>query len=111
MIRVSVTVFFTTAVSATYFQSTTFALPKVFDERLVPSLIRPQRQVQVTFCFLSRVICTTSGRPALDDRSEEGFLAGSSCNWFFHHVRGSIWLDGCSSRPYSCLVRLADTNQ
>ena len=34
MIRVSVIIFFTTAVSAIIFQSTTFALPKVFDERL-----------------------------------------------------------------------------
>lgn len=32
--RVSVIIFFTTAVSSIIFQSTTFALPKVFDERL-----------------------------------------------------------------------------
>ena len=34
IIRVSIIIFFTTAVSAIIFQSTTFALPKVFDERL-----------------------------------------------------------------------------
>lgn len=34
MIRLSAIIFFTTAVSSIVFQSTTFALPKVFDERL-----------------------------------------------------------------------------
>jgi len=34
LIRVSAIVFFTTAVSSIIFQSTTFALPKIFDERL-----------------------------------------------------------------------------
>ncbi len=34
LIRVSVIVFFTTAVSSVIFQATTFALPKIFDERL-----------------------------------------------------------------------------
>ncbi|OQW55175.1 MAG: MFS transporter [Proteobacteria bacterium SG_bin9] len=34
MLRVSIIVFFTTAVSSIVFQSTTFALPKIFDERM-----------------------------------------------------------------------------
>ncbi|MEM1045037.1 MAG: MFS transporter [Pseudomonadota bacterium] len=34
LVRVSAIVFFTTAVSSIIFQSTTFALPKIFDERL-----------------------------------------------------------------------------
>ncbi len=34
LIRISVIIFFTTAISSIIFQSTTFALPKVFDERL-----------------------------------------------------------------------------
>ena len=34
LVRVSAIVFLTTAVSSIVFQSTTFALPKVFDERL-----------------------------------------------------------------------------
>ncbi|MEM8972496.1 MAG: MFS transporter [Pseudomonadota bacterium] len=34
LIRVSIIIFFTTAISSIIFQSTTFALPKVFDERL-----------------------------------------------------------------------------
>jgi MFS family permease len=34
LIRISAIVFFTTAVSSIIFQSTTFALPKIFDERL-----------------------------------------------------------------------------
>lgn len=34
LIRLSIIIFFTTAVSGIVFQSTTFALPKVFDERL-----------------------------------------------------------------------------
>lgn len=34
MLRISIIVFFTTAVSSIVFQSTTFALPKIFDERM-----------------------------------------------------------------------------
>ena len=34
LLRISVIVFFTTAISSVIFQSTTFALPKIFDERL-----------------------------------------------------------------------------
>lgn len=34
LVRISVIVFFTTATSSVIFQSTTFALPKIFDERL-----------------------------------------------------------------------------
>ncbi|MEM9359020.1 MAG: MFS transporter [Pseudomonadota bacterium] len=34
LIRISIIIFFTTAISSIIFQSTTFALPKVFDERL-----------------------------------------------------------------------------
>ncbi|HJM90889.1 MAG: MFS transporter [Alphaproteobacteria bacterium] len=34
LLRVSIIVFFTTAVSSVIFQATTFALPKIFDERL-----------------------------------------------------------------------------
>ena len=41
--RISIIVFLTTAVSSIIFQSTTFALPKVFDERLQP-LIKNFRQ-------------------------------------------------------------------
>ena len=97
MIRVSVIIFFTTAVSAIIFQSTTFALPKVFDERLgIISDSASAIGFMALFCFRGRIICTTSGRPnAGQDRSEEGLL---SCVFpatgFFHHVRGSIWLDG-----------------
>ena len=34
LLRVSVIVFITAAISSIIFQSTTFALPKIFDERL-----------------------------------------------------------------------------
>lgn len=34
LIRVSAIIFFTTAISSTVFQATTFALPKIFDERM-----------------------------------------------------------------------------
>jgi MFS family permease len=49
LLRVSVIVFLTTAVSSIVFQSTTFALPKVFDERLGGLAISATAIGQLTF--------------------------------------------------------------
>jgi len=49
LLRVSLIVFLTTAVSSIVFQSTTFALPKVFDERLGGLAISPTAIGQLAF--------------------------------------------------------------
>ena len=49
LLRVSMIVFLTTAVSSIVFQSTTFALPKVFDERLVGIAISATALGQLAF--------------------------------------------------------------
>jgi MFS family permease len=49
LLRISAIVFFTTAVSSIVFQSTTFALPKVFDERLQGISASATRLGQIAF--------------------------------------------------------------
>jgi hypothetical protein len=49
LLRISAIVFFTTAVSSIVFQSTTFALPKVFDERLQDISASATRRGQIAF--------------------------------------------------------------
>ena len=115
MIRVSVIIFFTTAVSAIIFQSTTFALPKVFDERLgTISDSASAIGFMALFVFAVASFAQLVVGQMLDRIGPKRvFLAVSSLQLvFFHHVRGSIWLDGSVRRHLiHAWCVWADTNQ